>query len=96
MSNRSCKIRHATLHISFINTFVYAKCRDNLRKLLSDIMMHTISITNEIPWCSVGDFNVIIASEEKLAGIIPYNMNKNFEFIGVIEACGLMNLGYND
>ncbi|WMV30207.1 hypothetical protein MTR67_023592 [Solanum verrucosum] len=33
------------------------------------------------------------SKEEKLGGI-PYNMNKSFEFIGVIEACGLTDLGY--
>lgn len=36
----------------------------------------------------MGDFNVITDMEEKLGGQ-PYNINKIFEFIGVIEACGL-------
>ncbi|KAH0650296.1 hypothetical protein KY284_030208 [Solanum tuberosum] len=47
----------------------------------------------EVPWCTIGDFNVITSIEEKLGGI-PYNMNKSFDFIGVIEACGLTDLGY--
>ncbi|XP_049348973.1 uncharacterized protein LOC125813527 [Solanum verrucosum] len=32
--------------------------------------------------------------DEKLGGI-PYNMRKSIEFIGIIEACGLMDLGFN-
>ncbi|XP_015162434.1 uncharacterized protein [Solanum tuberosum] len=47
----------------------------------------------DIPWCTIGDFNVITSMEEKFGGI-PYNMNKTFEFISVIEACGLIDLGY--
>ncbi|KAH0736538.1 hypothetical protein KY285_012245 [Solanum tuberosum] len=46
------------------------------------------------PWCTVGDFNVITDSEEKLGGI-AYNMRKSLEFIGVIKDCGLMDLGFN-
>lgn len=45
------------------------------------------------PWCILGDFNVIVDIHAKLEGQI-YNMNKNFEFIGVIEACGLTDLGF--
>jgi len=47
----------------------------------------------EIPWCTIGDFNVITSIEEKFGGI-PYNIHKSFEFIGVIEACGLVDIGY--
>ncbi|KAK4731480.1 hypothetical protein R3W88_024468 [Solanum pinnatisectum] len=31
--------------------------------------------------------------EEKIGGM-PYNMNKSLEFISMIEACGLIDLGY--
>lgn len=47
-----------------------------------------------ISWCTIGDFNVITTPEEKHGGL-AYNMNKSFEFISVIEACGLVNLGYS-
>ncbi|KAG5595248.1 hypothetical protein H5410_036480 [Solanum commersonii] len=43
---------------------------------------------------SVGDYNVITSMEEKLGGI-PYNMRKSLEFIVVIEACGLIDLGFS-
>ncbi|KAG5598988.1 hypothetical protein H5410_030358 [Solanum commersonii] len=46
------------------------------------------------PWCSVGDYNVITSIEEKLGGV-PYNMRKSLEFIAVIEACGLVDLGFS-
>ncbi|XP_055814560.1 uncharacterized protein LOC129884256 [Solanum dulcamara] len=46
------------------------------------------------PWCIVGDFNVITEVEEKIGGL-PYNMNKSLEFISVIEACGLTDLGFH-
>ncbi|WMV46970.1 hypothetical protein MTR67_040355 [Solanum verrucosum] len=46
------------------------------------------------PWFTIGDFNVINDIDEKMRGL-PYNMNKNFEFISVIEACGLTDLGFH-
>ncbi|KAH0682612.1 hypothetical protein KY290_021193 [Solanum tuberosum] len=57
-------------------------------------MLHFVDTNNNIPWCTVGDFNVITDLDENL-GRIPYNMRKSLEFIGVIEACGLMDLGFN-
>ncbi|XP_015168633.1 uncharacterized protein [Solanum tuberosum] len=42
----------------------------------------------------VTSFNVITSTEEKQGGV-PYNMNKSFEFLSVIEDCGLLDLGYN-
>ncbi|KAH0771678.1 hypothetical protein KY290_015659 [Solanum tuberosum] len=48
----------------------------------------------DIPWCTIGDVNVITSTEEKQGGV-PYTMNKIFDFLSVIEACGLMNLGYS-
>lgn len=42
----------------------------------------------------LGDFNVTTSSEEKLGGM-PFNMNKSFDFVSVIEACGLTDIGYN-
>ncbi|WMV50075.1 hypothetical protein MTR67_043460 [Solanum verrucosum] len=32
--------------------------------------------------------------EEKLGGL-PYNMNKSFDFLSVIETCGLIDIGYS-
>ncbi|KAG5586089.1 hypothetical protein H5410_046523 [Solanum commersonii] len=57
-------------------TFVYAKCKDELRKPLWDRFIHLS--TMKIPWCTMGDFNMITSINEKKGGI-PYNMNKSFD-----------------
>ncbi|XP_049348974.1 uncharacterized protein LOC125813528 [Solanum verrucosum] len=90
----TCEISHTDIQGTYIKTFVYAKCKDYLRRPLWDRLLHISDSRDTIPWCTVGDFNVIIDIDEKLGGI-PYNMRKSVEFIGVIEACGLMDLGFN-
>ncbi|WMV32844.1 hypothetical protein MTR67_026229 [Solanum verrucosum] len=85
------KFKHPDLTEQFMMSFIYAKCKDHMRRSLWDKLLFYASM--EIPWCTIGDFNVITFIEEKLGGM-PYNMNKIFEFIGVIEACGLTDLGY--
>ena len=42
----------------------------------------------------MGDFNVISSIDEKLSGR-EYNINKSFDFIRIIEDCGLIDMGYN-
>ncbi|WMV32839.1 hypothetical protein MTR67_026224, partial [Solanum verrucosum] len=86
----TCELSHVEAPDTYINTFVYAKCKDNLRRSLWDRMLHFVDTNNTIPWCTVGDFNVITDTYEKLGGI-RYNMRKSLEFIGVIEDCGLMD-----
>ncbi|XP_015159800.1 uncharacterized protein [Solanum tuberosum] len=56
--------------------------------------MLNIAADNNKPWCSVGDYYVITNIEEKLGGV-PYNMRKILEFITMIEACGLLDLGFS-
>ncbi|KAH0725048.1 hypothetical protein KY284_000913 [Solanum tuberosum] len=90
----TCEISHTEIQGNYIKTFVYAKCKDYLRKPLWDRLLHIADNRDTTPWCTVGDFNVITDIDEKLGGI-PYNMRKSLEFIGVIEACGLMLLGFN-
>ncbi|KAH0714942.1 hypothetical protein KY284_007847 [Solanum tuberosum] len=90
----TCELNHVEALDTYINTFVYAKCKDHLRRPLWERMLHFADTNNNIPWCTVGDFNVITDLDEKLSGI-PYNMRKSLEFIGVIEACGLMDLRFN-
>ncbi|KAK4733763.1 hypothetical protein R3W88_008024 [Solanum pinnatisectum] len=89
----TCSIRHAEIQEQFFITFVYAKCKEYLRRPLWDRLLHQASGNNK-PWCSVGDYNVITSIEEKLGGV-PYNMKKSLEFIAVIEACGLIDLGFS-
>ncbi|WMV30193.1 hypothetical protein MTR67_023578 [Solanum verrucosum] len=68
-----------------------AKYKDYLRRPLWDRLLFYANM--ELLWCTIGDFNVITSIEEKIGGL-PYNINKSFEFIGVIEASGLTDLGY--
>ncbi|KAH0775105.1 hypothetical protein KY290_012242 [Solanum tuberosum] len=82
---------HTNMSEKFMTSFIYAKCKEYMRRSLWDRLMFYANM--ELPWCTIGDFNVITSIEETL-GVIPYNMNNSFEFIGVIEACGLTNLGY--
>ncbi|TMX01865.1 hypothetical protein EJD97_023372 [Solanum chilense] len=89
----TCDIKHNELQGQFITTFVYAKCKDYLRRTLWDkILLQANEDTK--PWCAVRDFNVITAVEEKLGGE-PYNMRKSMDFIEVIEACGLVGIGFS-
>ncbi|KAK4716315.1 hypothetical protein R3W88_014653 [Solanum pinnatisectum] len=90
----TCDINHSEASSNYIKTFVYAKCKDYLRRPLWDRMLHIAYTRDSTPWCAVGDYNVITDTEEKLGGI-PYNMKKSLEFIGVIETCGLLDLGFN-
>ncbi|KAK4707227.1 hypothetical protein R3W88_033199 [Solanum pinnatisectum] len=90
----TCEINHIEILETYINTFVYAKCKEYLRKPLWDRLLHFADTRNATPWCTVGDFNVITDTDEKLGGN-TYNMRKSMDFIGIIESCGLMDLGFN-
>ena len=61
-------MKHNELPHQFVNTFVYAKCKDHLRRPLSDKMIHH-STLNDNPCCAIGDFNVITSIEENLGGL---------------------------
>ncbi|KAK4733784.1 hypothetical protein R3W88_008045 [Solanum pinnatisectum] len=80
--------------MTYLKTFVYAKCKEYLRKPLWDRFLYLADTRDSIPWCTVGDFNVITDTDEKMGGN-PYNMRKSMDFIATIEACGLTDLGFN-
>ncbi|KAH0742162.1 hypothetical protein KY290_035205 [Solanum tuberosum] len=83
--------KHTDISEKFMMSFIYAKCKDYVRRSLWDRLIFYANM--DLRWCTIGDFNVITSIEEKLGGI-PYNMNKSFDFIGMIQACGLTYLGY--
>ncbi|KAH0716651.1 hypothetical protein KY290_012911 [Solanum tuberosum] len=83
--------KHPDLTEQFMMSFIYAKCKDHMRRPLCDRLLFYASM--HVPYCTIANFNLITSIEEKLWGM-PYNMNKSFEFISVIEACGLIDLGY--
>ena len=86
-------MKHNELPYQFTNTFIYAKCKEHLRRPLWDKMLHHASVSAN-PWCAVRDYNVISDIDEKLGGL-PYNMRKSMDFIAVIEACGLVDIGFS-
>ncbi|KAG5585722.1 hypothetical protein H5410_046156 [Solanum commersonii] len=85
------KFKHPDLTEQFMMSFIDAKCKDHMRTSLWDRLLFYANM--DVPWCIFGDFHVITSIEKKLGGM-PYNMNKTFEFISVIKACGLTDLGY--
>lgn len=88
----TCEINHGLAPNHYKITIVFAKCKDNLRRPLWDRLL--CQANADLPWCTVGDFNVISNIEEKLGGV-PYNMQKSFEFSSVAYACGLIDQGNN-
>ena len=88
----TCEVKHEKCSESFLMTYVYAKCRDQLRKPLWDSMLKWSATVH--PWCILGDFNVISSAQEKLGGR-EYNIRKSLEFINIIDSCGLIDMGYN-
>ena len=88
----TCEVSHENCSEKFLMTYVYAKCKDQLRKPLWDSMLQWSD--TRYPWFIIGDFNVIASSNEKLGGR-EYNITKSLEFINIIETCGLVDMGYN-
>lgn len=88
----TCIVEHVEHNENFMDSCIYSKCKDHLRRPLLYKLFHFSNM--DIPWCTIGDFNVITSTEEKYGGL-PYNMNKSFDFINIIKACGLMDIGYN-
>ncbi|XP_004248595.1 uncharacterized protein [Solanum lycopersicum] len=62
----TCEISHENCSEKFIVTYVYAKCKNQLRKPLWDIMLKRSETM--YPWSILGDFNVITSTSEKLDG----------------------------
>ncbi|KAG5616052.1 hypothetical protein H5410_015876 [Solanum commersonii] len=88
----TCSMKHVEHKEKFLVSCIYAKCKEQLRRPLWDRLLHFSNM--DIPWCTIGDFNVITSTEEKYGGI-PYNMNKSLDFISIIEASGLVDIGYS-
>ncbi|XP_019260254.1 PREDICTED: uncharacterized protein LOC109238270 [Nicotiana attenuata] len=78
-----------TFHISVI----YAKCKPALRiPLWETLKLKSTPCT--VPWCVIGDFNVITSMGENIGGI-PHQMKKSNDFISMIEKYGLIDLGFH-
>ena len=69
------------------------KCKEYLRRPLWNKMLQQANVDTK-PWCSVGDFNVITAVDEKFEAA-PYNTRKSIDFVSVIKACGLLDIAFS-
>jgi len=54
--------KHADLTERFLMSYIYAKCKDHLRRPLWDSLL--LYANMDIPWCTIGDFNVMTSIEE--------------------------------
>ncbi|OIT37160.1 hypothetical protein A4A49_00689 [Nicotiana attenuata] len=86
------ELKHTEAAEPFQISVIYAKCRIALRRPLWD-KLRAKALSTTIPWCVIGDFNVIASIEEKTGGI-PYQINKSMEFLNMIKDCGLSDLGF--
>lgn len=50
----TCDLQHMEVSGNFIISFIYAKCRDHLRRPLWDRLLHFSDLDK--PWCTIGDF----------------------------------------
>lgn len=77
---------------AFQLTFVYAKCSIQERQVLwrSLLAMHS-TLTG--PWLVAGDFNCIMATDEKLGGNPP-SLAAMSDFIDCSSDCGLIDAGF--
>ena len=65
----SCDFNYNELQNQFTITFMYAKCKEHLRRPLWDKMLQHAEREDK-PWCLVGDYNVITSTEEKFGGYL--------------------------
>ncbi|XP_059306396.1 uncharacterized protein LOC132057813 [Lycium ferocissimum] len=86
------KLQHQGIEKDFLATFVYAKCDGNERPTLWD-NIYQIADSMNLPWMVGGEFNVILADEEKLGGL-PVTLDECEDFAFCINSCGLLDMGF--
>ncbi|OIT27625.1 hypothetical protein A4A49_65972, partial [Nicotiana attenuata] len=78
--------------VDFHLSVVYAKCDENLRRVLWDELRATADRIRG-PWGVVGDFNVISEPEEKIGGR-PFRIEESIDFISCLSDCDLQDGGF--
>ncbi|XP_070048894.1 uncharacterized protein [Nicotiana tomentosiformis] len=86
------KLTNMDTRISFIVTFVYAKCDATERIELWD-SLYSLASDMSLPWLVGGYFNVIWDEEEKFGGL-PVHMNEVLDFRNCVNTCNLIDLGF--
>ncbi|XP_016494260.2 uncharacterized protein LOC107813500 [Nicotiana tabacum] len=86
------ELKHVEADDPFQVTIIYTKCKPSMRiPLWQTLRLKSTSCS--VPWCVIGDFNVIASVEEKIGGL-PYQMKKYIDFLSMIEDYGLVDLGF--
>ncbi|XP_019241772.1 PREDICTED: uncharacterized protein LOC109221779 [Nicotiana attenuata] len=86
------KLINMDTQVSFIVTFVYAKC-DSIERIELWDSMYYLARDMSHPWLVGGDFNVIWDEEEKF-GSLPVSMNEVNDFRHCVNTCNLTDLGF--
>lgn len=86
------KVHHQSLSQDVLVTFLFASCDQLERGSLWDTMEH-VAIHWQLPWLIGGDFNFILAQEEKIGGLPVYHQEIE-ELYQCINICGLEDMGY--
>ncbi|OIT21135.1 hypothetical protein A4A49_35599 [Nicotiana attenuata] len=73
-------------------TAVYARNSAVKRRKLWNKLRNMSNRVNG-PWSILGDFNIIMAPEEKKGGT-PHVLSKSADFISCMDDCGMTDLGY--
>lgn len=85
------ELSHSAFPTATMITYVYASCNGRKRRTLwSDLS----SMSLNIPWIVVGDFNIVTCQEEKMGGC-AINLNDAAELVQMIQQSSLTDLGYN-
>ncbi|XP_019224556.1 PREDICTED: uncharacterized protein LOC109206213 [Nicotiana attenuata] len=86
------ELKHVEANDPFQVTIIHAKCKPSMRiPIWKTLRLKSTSCS--VPWCVIGEFNVIASFEEKFGGL-PYQMKRSIDFLGMIEDCGLVDLGF--
>lgn len=86
------KITHMDTQVSFIITFVYAKC-DHIERIEVWDSLYYLARDMTLPWLVTKDFNIIRDDEEKFGGF-PVLMNEINDFRHCVNTFNLTDLGF--
>ena len=86
-------VKVPTNSYNFLLTAIYALPNFNERKILWNYLKD-LSPSVNMPWVLLGNFNDMLAEDEKMGGL-PLNKNRLNAFRDCINSCGLMNLGFH-
>lgn len=76
------ELKHVEARDTFKIFVIYATCKHALRiPLWETLKLKSAPCT--VPWCVIGDFDVITSMGEKIGGI-PHGMKKSIDFISMI------------